>query len=108
MVFSEIFGGDMLIVLAVVALLFGGAKLPQLARALGSARGEFERGVNESGAVDSVAAVEGPDQSDETPAATAERRAAVAEIEATRVRAEADALKAELRPIDGRSPAASE
>ena len=105
MVFSEIFGGDMLIVLAVVALLFGGAKLPQLARSLGSARGEFERGVNESGEVDSVAAVEGPD---EPAAASAERRAAVAEIEARRVRAEADALRAELRPIDVRGPAANE
>jgi TatA/E family protein of Tat protein translocase len=34
-------------VLAVVALLFGGTKLPGLARSLGSAKGEFERGLRD-------------------------------------------------------------
>ena len=34
MVFGEIIGWDLLIVIAVVALLFGGAKLPKLARKL--------------------------------------------------------------------------
>ncbi len=42
--FAEIFGPDVLIVLVIVALLFGGAKLPQLARSLGSAKSEFEKG----------------------------------------------------------------
>ena len=36
---------EMLIVGAVILLLFGGAKLPQLARSLGSARSEFEKGL---------------------------------------------------------------
>ena len=47
MVVAEIFGPDGLIVIAVVAvvLLFGGAKLPKLARSLGSAKGEFEKGL---------------------------------------------------------------
>jgi sec-independent protein translocase protein TatA len=36
------FGPEVLIVLAVVLLLFGSAKLPQLARSLGSARSEYE------------------------------------------------------------------
>ena len=36
-----------LIVLGIVALIFGGAKLPQLARSLGSAKGEFEKGLKE-------------------------------------------------------------
>jgi sec-independent protein translocase protein TatA len=35
---------ELLIVLAVVLLLFGGAKLPSLARSLGEAKREFEGG----------------------------------------------------------------
>ena len=50
MVFAEILGPDMLIVLAVVALLFGGTQLPKLARSLGSASKEFKRG-QEEGAI---------------------------------------------------------
>jgi sec-independent protein translocase protein TatA len=37
----------MLIILAIVALLFGGSQLPKLARSLGSAKGEFEKGIRE-------------------------------------------------------------
>jgi sec-independent protein translocase protein TatA len=50
---AEIFGLDGVIVIAVVAvvLLFGGAKLPKFARSLGSAKGEFEKGLKD-GAVD--------------------------------------------------------
>ena len=33
---------ELLIILAVVVLLFGGAKLPKLARSLGTAKREFE------------------------------------------------------------------
>jgi sec-independent protein translocase protein TatA len=40
-------GGELLIVLAVVLVLFGGAKLPKLARSLGQAQGEFKKGLNE-------------------------------------------------------------
>jgi sec-independent protein translocase protein TatA len=36
---------ELLIVLVVVLLLFGGAKLPQLARSLGQAQGEFRKAV---------------------------------------------------------------
>ena len=50
MVLGEIFSWDILIVLAVVALLFGGSKLPKLARSLGAAKGEFERGLSEGAA----------------------------------------------------------
>ncbi len=35
------------IVLVLVLLLFGGAKIPQLARSLGKAKGEFSRGLAE-------------------------------------------------------------
>ncbi len=43
---AEILGPDMLIVLAVVVLLFGGSRIPKLARSLGSAKKEFERGLH--------------------------------------------------------------
>jgi sec-independent protein translocase protein TatA len=46
-VLAEILGGpDMLIVFAIVLLLFGGSKLPELARSLGKAKREFEDGSN--------------------------------------------------------------
>ena len=40
-------GPELLIVLAVVLLLFGGTKLPQLARSLGQAKKEFHEGTAE-------------------------------------------------------------
>jgi sec-independent protein translocase protein TatA len=46
-VLGEIIGPDILIVLAVVVLLFGGSQLPKLARSLGSAKQEFERGLRQ-------------------------------------------------------------
>lgn len=46
MFFGEIFGPDLLIVVIVVAvLIFGGAAIPKLARNLGSAKTEFEKGL---------------------------------------------------------------
>lgn len=45
---AEVFGVDGVIVLVVVlALLFGGAAIPKLARSLGSAKNEFEKGMGE-------------------------------------------------------------
>ena len=38
---------ELLIILAVILLLFGGAKLPQLARSLGQAKKEFQEGATE-------------------------------------------------------------
>jgi sec-independent protein translocase protein TatA len=40
---------ELLIVLVVILVLFGGAKLPQLARSLGKAQSEFKRGLHETG-----------------------------------------------------------
>jgi sec-independent protein translocase protein TatA len=40
-------GPDLLVVLAIILLLFGAAKVPQLARSLGEAKHEFEAGVRE-------------------------------------------------------------
>ena len=36
-----------MIVLAVILLLFGGSKVPELARSLGKAKGEFKKGLEE-------------------------------------------------------------
>jgi sec-independent protein translocase protein TatA len=45
--FAEIFGPDALIIIGavVIVMLFGGAKLPKLARSLGSASNEFKKGL---------------------------------------------------------------
>jgi sec-independent protein translocase protein TatA len=40
---------ELLIVLLVILLLFGGAKLPKLARSLGQAQGEFKKGIKQGG-----------------------------------------------------------
>lgn len=45
---------DVLIVLAVIALFFGGSQLPKLARSLGSASHEFKKGVEEGQREDAV------------------------------------------------------
>ena len=49
MILAEIFGTDGIIVIVcvVAVLLFGGAKLPKLARGLGSASHEFKKGMEE-------------------------------------------------------------
>ena len=46
-VLGEIIGPDILIVLAVILVLFGGSQLPKLARGLGSAQKEFKKGLEE-------------------------------------------------------------
>jgi sec-independent protein translocase protein TatA len=54
---ADIFGPDLLIVLIVlVVVLFGGAAIPKLARNLGSAKREFEKGMKESAASDTTPA----------------------------------------------------
>jgi sec-independent protein translocase protein TatA len=46
-------GPELLIILAIVLLLFGGAKLPQLARSLGQAKNEFHKAAASSAQPDS-------------------------------------------------------
>jgi sec-independent protein translocase protein TatA len=46
-VLGNIIGPELLIVLGIALLLFGSTKLPKLARSLGSAKGEFERGLRD-------------------------------------------------------------
>jgi sec-independent protein translocase protein TatA len=44
---AEIIGPDVLVVLALIAVLLGGFRLPKLARSLGSAKSEFDKGLRE-------------------------------------------------------------
>jgi sec-independent protein translocase protein TatA len=44
---AEIVGWEFFAVIIVIALLFGGSQLPKLARSLGSAKSEFEKGLRE-------------------------------------------------------------
>jgi sec-independent protein translocase protein TatA len=39
---------ELVIILAIVLLLFGGSKLPELARSLGKAKKEFRKGIQEA------------------------------------------------------------
>jgi sec-independent protein translocase protein TatA len=57
MVLAEIIGWEFLLVLAVIALLFGGSQLPKLARSIGQAKTELEKGMRE-----------GADHEDDPPA----------------------------------------
>ena len=45
-VVGEIVGWEVLLVLAVVALLFGSAQIPKFARSLGQASKEFRKGLD--------------------------------------------------------------
>ena len=40
-------GPELIIVLVVILVLFGGAKLPQLARSIGQAQKEFKKGLSD-------------------------------------------------------------
>jgi sec-independent protein translocase protein TatA len=40
-------GPELLIILVVILLLFGGSKLPKLARSLGQAQNEFKQGLKQ-------------------------------------------------------------
>ena len=44
---GDIFGMDLVWVVVIVAVLFGGSQIPKLARSLGSARREFTKGLAE-------------------------------------------------------------
>lgn len=94
---AEILGPDILIILAIVALLFGSTRLPKLARSLGSARSEFEKGLAE-GAGTGADAGDRPKPAEETVTLTrAELDAMIVEREA-RGRATAP-HPAELPPV---------
>jgi TatA/E family protein of Tat protein translocase len=52
MVLGEIVGWEILVPLVLFALLFGSAKLPELARSLGRARHEYARGLRDGTGAD--------------------------------------------------------
>jgi sec-independent protein translocase protein TatA len=47
MVLAEILGPELLIVLGIFVLLFGGSQIPKLARSLGQTSKEFRKGLAE-------------------------------------------------------------
>lgn len=47
LILGEIIGWELLLVLALIALLFGSSKLPKLARSMGQAKSELEKGLRE-------------------------------------------------------------
>ena len=53
---------QIVICIIVIALLFGGKKIPELARALGKAKGEFSKGLKEGEKEDELPAKEEPKQ----------------------------------------------
>jgi sec-independent protein translocase protein TatA len=48
--FAEILGPDLIWVVVIIAVLFGGSQIPKLARNLGSAQKEFKKGLAEGNA----------------------------------------------------------
>lgn len=56
MLFGEIFGPDLMIVIVIVAVvIFGGSAIPKLARSLGQARQEFHAGLDSKSTADAAA-----------------------------------------------------
>ena len=71
---ADLFGPDLLIVaIVLVVLLFGGAAIPKLARNLGSAKNQFEKGLEE-GKADGAAAANGTSAARPTPRRPRPRR----------------------------------
>ncbi len=67
---ADIFGPDLLIVaIVLVVLLFGGAAIPKLARNLGSAKNQFEKGMAE-GKAEGAESTNGTSTAADTPAPT--------------------------------------
>jgi Sec-independent protein translocase protein TatA len=65
---ADVFGVDGVIVLiVVVVLLFGGAAIPKLARNLGSAKNEFEKGLGEGKKASAASTLEAGDTIHVTP-----------------------------------------
>jgi sec-independent protein translocase protein TatA len=52
--FSMLEGPDLLVVLVVVLVLFGGSQLPKLAKNLGQAQREFKKGLADVNATDAA------------------------------------------------------
>lgn len=75
---------ELLLVVLVILLLFGSAKLPKLARSIGEASKEFKKGVNEAATDGDAGAVKPPEPTPPKP-----------DDSVTMTRAELEALLAE-------------
>ena len=65
---AEIFGIDgVIVVIVVIAVLFGGSQIPKLARSLGSAQSEFKKGLSEGAKDKDKATEDGATAKDEGP-----------------------------------------
>ena len=74
---AEIFGIErVIVVIVVVAVLFGGTQIPKLARSLGSAQSEFKKGLSEGAKGDKDKDKDKDKATEETSAAKDERHAA--------------------------------
>lgn len=45
--FAEILGLDSVVVVAIIVIVIGASRLPKIARSVGQAKGEFEKGLKE-------------------------------------------------------------
>ena len=61
---------ELLIILVVILLLFGGAKLPKLARSLGEAQREFKHGIGEGKTAAATQGEAAPETGTPTPGPT--------------------------------------
>lgn len=77
-------GPQLIIVLAIVLLLFGGSKLPKLARSLGEAQKEFRDGLKESEKAQAVTKVDTANVDGSAGSVTAEGGTGTAPAEPTR------------------------
>jgi Sec-independent protein translocase protein TatA len=69
---AEIFGPDLIIVIVVIAVvIIFGSRIPKMARNLGAAKSEFEKGVKESQSPTSDAADASDADKPQTPPPTA-------------------------------------
>src|ERR1700716_4161859 len=94
--FGILEGPELLIILLVVLLLFGGKKLPELARSLGHAKREFQDGVTEPAATASESAA--------TPKTEVAPETSPADDPITISRAELDRLRAAAAQTHDHNP----
>jgi sec-independent protein translocase protein TatA len=80
-------GPDLIIVAVIVLVIFGGSKIPQLARSLGEAQREFKKGLSSDGTAKATATEStggsAPAAAD-TPAGSAEKTDTAADHEVDR------------------------
>ena len=86
---------ELIIILVIVLLLFGAARLPKLARSLGEASREFKKGVGEREEEEAAKATQSAPTAPTTPPAPAPPPPGDPNEQVTMSRAELDAMLAE-------------